>query len=44
MVLSRIARELAAEIAQHDWSDAPYQADGAAIATCGNIRQKTAGN
>ena len=29
MPLSRLAREFAAEIAQHDWSDAPYRADRA---------------
>lgn len=29
MPLSRLARELAAEIAQHDWSDAPFRADRA---------------
>ncbi|MGH7745456.1 MAG: hypothetical protein ACREQ5_11785 [Candidatus Dormibacteria bacterium] len=29
MVLSRLAREFAAEIANHDWSDAPFRADRA---------------
>ncbi|MFD3523857.1 hypothetical protein [Streptomyces sp. NPDC058653] len=29
MALSRIAREHAAEIANHDWSDAPFRADRA---------------
>lgn len=29
MALSRLAREFAAEIANHDWSDAPYRADRA---------------
>lgn len=29
MALSRIAREFAAEIKNHDWSDAPYRADRA---------------
>jgi hypothetical protein len=29
MALSRLARELAAEIAFHDWSDAPYRVDRA---------------
>ncbi|MFB9924885.1 hypothetical protein ACFORO_25955 [Amycolatopsis halotolerans] len=29
MVLSRRAQEFAAEIKQHDWSDAPYRADRA---------------
>lgn len=29
MTLSRLAREFAAEIANHDWSDAPYRADRA---------------
>lgn len=29
MALSRLAREFAAEIKQHDWSDAPYRADRA---------------
>lgn len=28
-MLSRIAREHAAEIAKHDWTDAPYRADRA---------------
>lgn len=29
MALSRLAREFAAEIANHDWSDAPYRCDRA---------------
>lgn len=29
MALSRLAREFAAEIANHDWSDAPFRADRA---------------
>ncbi|MEU4534419.1 hypothetical protein AB0G15_06100 [Streptosporangium sp. NPDC023825] len=29
MALSRLAREHAAEIANHDWSDAPYRLDRA---------------
>jgi hypothetical protein len=29
MALSRLAREFAAEIKQHDWSDAPYRMDRA---------------
>lgn len=29
MALSRIAREMAAEIAAHDWSDSPYRVDKA---------------
>ncbi|MFI6354375.1 hypothetical protein ACIBJF_17335 [Streptomyces sp. NPDC050743] len=29
MALSRFARDFAAEIAQHDWSDAPYRRDRA---------------
>jgi hypothetical protein len=29
MALSRYARELAAEISAHDWSDAPYRVDRA---------------
>jgi len=29
MALSRLAQEMAAEIRQHDWSDAPYRADRA---------------
>ncbi|GAA2268165.1 hypothetical protein GCM10010415_37120 [Streptomyces atrovirens] len=29
MALSRVAAEFAAEINQHDWSDAPYRADRA---------------
>jgi hypothetical protein len=29
MALSRLAREFSAEIANHDWSDAPYRADRA---------------
>lgn len=29
MALSRLAREFAAEIRNHDWSDAPYRADRA---------------
>lgn len=29
MALSRLAREFAAEIANHDWADAPYRADRA---------------
>ncbi|MEU7839241.1 hypothetical protein [Nonomuraea sp. NPDC049129] len=29
MALSRLAQEFAAEVAQHDWSDAPYRADRA---------------
>lgn len=29
MALSRLAREFAAEIKNHDWSDAPYRADRA---------------
>lgn len=29
MALSRLAQEFAAEISNHDWSDAPYRADRA---------------
>lgn len=29
MALSRLAQEFAAEIANHDWSDAPYRTDRA---------------
>jgi hypothetical protein len=41
-VLSRLAREFAAEIRNHDWSDAPYRADRAGhdrASDRGNTRQ-----
>ncbi|WUD77060.1 hypothetical protein OG937_37825 [Streptomyces sp. NBC_00510] len=40
MALSRLAQELAAEIAQHDWSDAPYRIDRAGHSRAGDSDSK----
>lgn len=40
MALSRLARELAAEIKQHDWSDAPYRVDRAGHSRVSDSKSK----
>ncbi|MEV7373620.1 hypothetical protein AB0O51_22445 [Streptomyces sp. NPDC090301] len=42
MALSRIAQEFAAEIAQHDWSDAPYRIDRAGHSRAADSSKLTA--
>lgn len=41
MTLSRLAREFAAEISNHDWSDAPFRADRAGHRHSDDFRSRT---
>ncbi|MEU0971336.1 hypothetical protein ABZ357_40240 [Streptomyces sp. NPDC005917] len=40
MALSRLARDFAAEISNHDWSDAPYRIDRAGHSRTGDSKSK----